>query len=97
MDGLVVLPALTNRFLYDQDVYAAYVTYERPFGDLTALGGLRAEQVNIRTNQITSVQKDDNRLLPPLSVAAHRLRLNQTPEPQRPITASASSVPSRRT
>jgi outer membrane receptor protein involved in Fe transport len=60
MDSLVVLPALTNRFLYDQDVYAAYVTYERPFGDFTALGGLRAEQVEIHTNQVTSVQKDDN-------------------------------------
>ena len=50
----------TNRFLYDQDVYAAYVTYERPFGDFTVLGGLRAEQVQIRTNQVTSARKDDN-------------------------------------
>ena len=50
----------TNRFLYDQDVYAAYVTYERPFGDFTVLGGLRAEQVEIRTDQVTSAQKDDN-------------------------------------
>ncbi|MDR7116287.1 TonB-dependent receptor domain-containing protein [Caulobacter sp. BE254] len=53
-------PRRTNRFLYDQDVYAGYVTYERPFGDVTVLGGLRAEQVEIRTNQLTSVQKDDN-------------------------------------
>jgi outer membrane receptor protein involved in Fe transport len=50
----------TNRFLYDQDVYAAYVTYERPFGDFTVLGGLRAEQVDIHTNQVTSARKDDN-------------------------------------
>lgn len=56
----VLDPARTNRFLYDQDVFAAYVTYERPIGDLTLQGGLRAEQVNIRTNQITSGQKDQN-------------------------------------
>ena len=59
-DTLIVDTRLTNRFLYDQDVYAGYVTYERPFGDFTVLGGLRAEQVEIRTNQVTSVQKDDN-------------------------------------
>ena len=53
-------PRRTNRFLYDQDVYAAYVTYERPFGDFTVLGGLRAEQVEIRANQVTSARKDDN-------------------------------------
>lgn len=58
--GQVVDPSRTNRFLYDQDVYAGYVTYERPFGDFTALAGLRAEQVEIRTNQVTSGQKDDN-------------------------------------
>ncbi|MBO9707900.1 MAG: TonB-dependent receptor [Caulobacter sp.] len=39
-------------FVYDQDVYAGYVTYERPFGDLTALAGLRLEQVNITTNPV---------------------------------------------
>ena len=59
-DTLVVDTRLTNRFLYDQDVYAGYVTYERPFGDFTVLGGLRAEQVEIRTDQVTSAQKDDN-------------------------------------
>jgi outer membrane cobalamin receptor len=53
-------PRRTNRFLYSQDVYAGYVTYERPFGDFTVLGGLRAEQVEIRTNQVTTGQKDDN-------------------------------------
>ncbi|KQY99079.1 TonB-dependent receptor [Caulobacter sp. Root1455] len=53
-------PRRTNRFLYSQDVYAGYATYERPFGDFTVLGGLRAEQVEIRTNQVTTGQKDDN-------------------------------------
>lgn len=58
--SLTVDPSRTNRFLYDQDVYAAYVTYERPFGDLTVQGGLRAEQVKIHTNQLTSNQKNQN-------------------------------------
>ncbi len=58
--SLIVDPNRTNRFLYDQDVYAAYVTYERPFGDLTVQGGLRAEQVNIDTNQLSSNQKNQN-------------------------------------
>jgi len=57
---LAVDTARTNRFLYDQDVFAAYVTYERPFGDVTVQGGLRAEQVNIDTNQLTSGQKASN-------------------------------------
>jgi outer membrane receptor protein involved in Fe transport len=59
-DGQVVDPSRTNRFLYDQDVLAAYVTYERPFGDFTIQGGLRAEQVLIDTDQVTSGQKDEN-------------------------------------
>ncbi len=58
--SLSVDPMRTNRFLYDQDIYAAYVTYERPFGDFTVQGGLRAEQVNIDTNQLTSNQKNQN-------------------------------------
>jgi outer membrane receptor protein involved in Fe transport len=58
--ALIPDPARTNRFLYDQDVYAAYVTYERPFGDFTVQGGLRAEEVRIDTNQLTSNQKNQN-------------------------------------
>ena len=59
-NGQTVDPARTNRFAYDQDVFAAYVTYERPFGDVTVQTGLRAEQVEIRTDQITSGQKGSN-------------------------------------
>lgn len=58
--GLVVDPSRTNRFLYDQDVYAAYVTYERPFGDFTVQGGLRLEQVEIETDQVTANLKGQN-------------------------------------
>ncbi len=58
--GLVTDPARTNRYLYDQDVYAGYVTYERPFGDFTVQGGLRAEQVRIDLNDVTHAVKADN-------------------------------------
>ncbi|MDR7231083.1 outer membrane receptor protein involved in Fe transport [Caulobacter sp. BE264] len=75
LNGQTVDPARTNRFTYDQDVFAAYVTYERPFGDLTVQTGLRAEQVEIRTDQITSGQKGENdylRLYPTLN-AGYRI------------------------
>ncbi len=58
--GLVVNPSRTNRYLYGQDVYAAYVTYERPFGDFTVQGGLRAEQVQIDLNDVTHAVRADN-------------------------------------
>ncbi|MBU4432851.1 MAG: TonB-dependent receptor [Alphaproteobacteria bacterium] len=58
--GLVIDPARTNRFVYDQSVYAGYATYERPFGDLTVQTGVRVEQVTIDTNQITSGLKGAN-------------------------------------
>ncbi|MBI1686867.1 TonB-dependent receptor domain-containing protein [Caulobacter hibisci] len=59
-NALAVDAARTNRFLYDQDVYAGYVTYEKAFGDFTAQGGLRAEQVNLDANQVTTGQKIAN-------------------------------------
>jgi len=58
--ALVVDPSLTNQFLYDQTVAAAYATYERPFGDFTAQAGLRLEQVDIETNQVTGGIKGGN-------------------------------------
>lgn len=58
--GLVVDPSRTNRYDYDQNVYAAYVTYERPFGDFTVQGGLRAEEVRIKIDDITHAVKGDN-------------------------------------
>jgi outer membrane receptor protein involved in Fe transport len=44
----------TNRFTYDQTIHQVYATYERPFGDLTVLAGLRLEAVEIDLNQVTS-------------------------------------------
>jgi outer membrane receptor protein involved in Fe transport len=47
-------PTQTNLFRYKQTINAAYVTYERPFGDWTVLGGLRLEEVQLDLNQVTS-------------------------------------------
>jgi len=58
--GVVDSAALTNEFLYDQDVQAFYFTYQRPFGPLTAQIGLRAEAVQIDVNQVTSGITDEN-------------------------------------
>lgn len=47
-------PALTNVFKFDQQVHALYATYEQSFGKLTALPGLRLEEVVIDTDQVTT-------------------------------------------
>ena len=52
--------ALANHFLYKQTINALYATYEKPFGDFTALGGLRLEDVQIDTNQVTIGRRDSN-------------------------------------
>jgi outer membrane receptor protein involved in Fe transport len=54
LGGLVPVPSRNNRYVFDQDVYAAYVTYERPFGDFSVQGGLRAEQVQINVDDVTN-------------------------------------------
>jgi outer membrane receptor protein involved in Fe transport len=51
---------LTNLFKFDQQVHAVYGTYERPFGKLTALAGLRVEAVQIDLNQVTQALKAEN-------------------------------------
>ena len=53
-------PALTNLFEFRQTISAAYVTYERPFGDLTVLAGLRVEDVRMQLDQATLGQHDEN-------------------------------------
>jgi outer membrane receptor protein involved in Fe transport len=63
---------LTNRFLYKQQLSQAYVTYERPVGDLTVQAGLRLEDVRQKLTQATLGQRDDNdytRLYPSLHLA----------------------------
>lgn len=68
--SLVPIAALTNRFDYEEWVHAAYVTYERPFGDLDVQAGLRVEQVDFQLDQITdsiSVQRDYLKAYPTLN------------------------------
>ncbi len=74
----VVVPSLTNRFSYDQTVQAVYATYNQPLGKVTVMPGLRLEQTNVDTNQITSGLKDSNdylRLYPSFHL---QYRLNDT-------------------
>ncbi|HLA70777.1 MAG TPA: TonB-dependent receptor [Steroidobacteraceae bacterium] len=47
-------PDFTNLFKYDQTIHAVYGSYERPLGRWTVLAGLRLEQTDISTNQVTS-------------------------------------------
>jgi outer membrane receptor protein involved in Fe transport len=64
--------ALTNLFLFKQTLSQAYVTYERPIGDLTVLAGLRVEDTRIRLDQATLGQQDENdytKLFPSLHLA----------------------------
>ncbi len=66
---LLPVASLTNQFEYDQTIHAAYVTYDRPFGDLTAQFGVRIEQVNFELNQITDgivIERDYLRAYPTL-------------------------------
>lgn len=50
-------PRFTNIFRYGQTVQAFYGSYERPIGDWTVLAGLRLEQTDVQTNQVTSGER----------------------------------------
>jgi outer membrane receptor protein involved in Fe transport len=68
-DALVPVPALDNRFRFEQRVNSAYATYERTFDRLSVLGGLRFETVNVDLTQVTQRERDGNdysRLYPSL-------------------------------
>jgi outer membrane receptor protein involved in Fe transport len=53
-------PTLTNLFEYEQLLSQAYATYERPFGDITVLAGLRLEDVRLDLDQVTVGLKAEN-------------------------------------
>ncbi|WP_240606374.1 TonB-dependent receptor domain-containing protein [Phenylobacterium kunshanense] len=60
---------LSNSYRFDQQVHALYGTYERPFGKLTALAGLRLEAVTIDINSVTqaiTARNDDVSVYPSL-------------------------------
>lgn len=53
--GSTVLdPTRSHRLLFDETVLSGYLTYERPFGDLTVLGGLRFESATDDINLLTT-------------------------------------------
>ena len=58
LDALTPDPLLTNQFLYEQTLSQAYVTYERPVGDLTVLAGLRYEKSQL--DLATTSRRDEN-------------------------------------
>lgn len=82
----VINPAQTDEFKADQAVHAFYVTYQRPFGALTVMPGLRLEETVIELDQVTQTIKDNlNQFAAyPTLHLAYKLDDNQT------LTASYS-------
>jgi len=54
--ALIDNPAITNRFRYRQQIEAGYATYLAAWDGLTLQSGVRAEQTDIRTEQIIGDQ-----------------------------------------
>jgi outer membrane receptor protein involved in Fe transport len=84
--ALAPLPAFTNRFVHDQSVGALYGTFEHPLGRLTALAGLRVEQVRLKLNQLTL----DERFSRSYSRAYPSLHLSYKLDEQEQLRASYS-------
>ena len=79
-------PTRSNLFRFDQQVHGLYATYEKPFGKLTALAGVRAESTRIDLDQVTQGRKDENdyvRVYPSLNLT---WRVDDAQQ----VTASAS-------
>ena len=84
--------ALSNVFLFKERLNQGYVTFERPFGDLSVLAGLRVEDTRIDLNQRTLGRADQNnytKLFPSLHLAwklddARKLTASYSHRIQRP-------------
>jgi outer membrane receptor protein involved in Fe transport len=93
--------SLTNRFSYKQTVQGVYATYNQPLGDLTIMPGLRLEQTDIDTHQITSGLKDSNdylRAYPSFHVQyrldeARQLNASYSRRIQRPVAQDLNPYP----
>jgi outer membrane receptor protein involved in Fe transport len=84
LSNLTVDPGLTSQFLYEQQLSQAYVTYERPVGELTVLAGLRYEQSKLDLTALgRRTDNDTTRLMPSLHLS---YKLND----QQKLTASYS-------
>lgn len=66
-------PALTYRFLFEQAINSAYLTYQHPVGDLTVLGGVRLENTRLDLNLTTGgpdrTKNDYSRVYPSLHLS----------------------------
>jgi hypothetical protein len=50
----------TNRFLYKENINAAYVSFSQDFKRLSVQAGLRAENTNVNGHQLGNVQRTDS-------------------------------------
>lgn len=67
--GVVFDPTRSHRLIFDETVGSAYLSYERPLGDLTVLGGLRYETATDDLSLLTTGLKTShtyNKLYPTL-------------------------------
>jgi outer membrane receptor protein involved in Fe transport len=71
-------PQFTNLFQFDRTIAAAYAIYERPFGKLTAQGGIRVED---EAHSAPGAHRSDARLFPSLHLEW---------KPQKDLTVNAS-------
>ena len=94
----------TNRFLYDETIHAGYATLEHTFGRLGVLGGIRAEQVFMKTNQVTKdsiAESSYVTLYPTLHMSykindAYELQLNYSKRTRRPEAEDLNPFPEYR-
>jgi outer membrane receptor protein involved in Fe transport len=99
LDGLTPDPLLTNLFLYEQQLSQAYVTYERPVGDLTLLAGLRFEQSKLDLTSGGRLDENDTTdLLPSLHLSyplgeRQKLTASYSERLQRPGPFDLNPVP----
>jgi outer membrane receptor protein involved in Fe transport len=84
--------AKTNRFLYDENIYALYGTLEHSFGQFSLLGGLRFEYAQNKAHLVTTdsaFRNDYSNLYPSLHLAyrlseSSELQLNYSRRTNRP-------------
>ena len=85
-------PQVTNSFYLRQTISALYGTYRQSWGNFAALAGLRGENADVRTDQITSRIANDqtyNRLYPSLHLSydltdTQQVQLNYSHRVRRP-------------
>ena len=102
--GFIIDIAKTNRFKYDETIHALYSTLEHSFGKFGVLGGLRAEHVFTKANQITRDSVTDNShftLFPTMHLSyklsdALELQLNYSKRTRRPEAEELNPFPEYR-